>query len=197
MPDFPETRASLVARVKDPRDAEAWSRFVAVYHPVIYRLARNRGMQDADAEDLAQQVLASVATAVKRWEPDPNRGRFRTWLTRITRNAVTNALARARPDRGDGGTDSLALLEQQPNVDTAADEDLERESRRAVFRWAQEKIQPEFQPSTWAAFQRTTVEGQNIEQAAEALGKTPGAIYAARSRVMRRLKETVRQYDDD
>lgn len=194
MAEFPDTRASLIARVKDPRDAEAWSRFVDVYRPVIYRLARKRGMQDADAEDLTQEVLTAVAKAVERWEPDPRRGRFRTWLARIAKNAVTNALTRARPDRGGGENDGASRLEQHP--DPCSDDELQREYQRSVFRWAQEQIRREFRASSWAAFQRTTVEGQSVEQAAVALGKSAGAVYAARSRVMRRLKEMVRRYED-
>jgi len=196
MAEFPETRASLVARVKDPRDSEAWARFVAVYRPVIYRLARKRGLQHSDAEDLTQHVLLAVAKAVDRWEPDPDRGRFRSWLTQIARNAITNALTRAPPDRGHGGTDFVSLLQQHPDPTFTAAEEFDREYQRAVFRWAQDQIRREFQQSTWAAFRRTAVEGQCIDQVAAELRKSVGAVYAARSRVMRRLKEMVRQYED-
>ncbi len=159
MAEFPETRESLVARVKDPGDGEAWARFVAVYRPAIYRLARKRGLQHSDAQDLTQLVLLAVAKAVERWEPDPDRGRFRAWLTRIARNAITNALTRARPDRGIGGTDLVDLLARHPDPSSSVCEDLDHEYQRAVFRWAQQRIRREFRPSTWEAFRRTTVDG--------------------------------------
>jgi RNA polymerase sigma factor (sigma-70 family) len=197
MSEFPETRESLLARVKDPLDREAWIHFSAVYRPVVYRLARARGLQDADAQDLAQQVLAAVANAIERWEPDPERGRFRSWLSQIVRNAATNALTRVRPDTATGGTDVVSRLAQHPERDPEATEDFENEYRRAVFRWAQDRIREEFQESTWSAFQRTAVYGQSVPQVADDLGISVGAVYAARSRVMRRLKEMVRQYDDE
>jgi RNA polymerase sigma-70 factor (ECF subfamily) len=71
----PETRPSLILRVRDPNDADAWNQFATLYRPVILRLARRKGIQAADAEDLAQQVLLSVAGAIERWQPDQQRAR--------------------------------------------------------------------------------------------------------------------------
>lgn len=195
MPEFPDTRESLLARVKDPQDEDAWRRFVTVYRPVIYRLARGRGLQDADAQDLTQQVLLSVAHAIERWEPDPGKGRFRSWLSRIVRNAAMNALTRRHPDMAVGGSEVAKLLEQLPEPDESSLADFDHEYRRAVFRWAQDRIRQEFHESTWDAFWRTAVQGQSVEQAADQLGRSLGAVYAARSRVMRRLKEAVRQFE--
>jgi RNA polymerase sigma-70 factor (ECF subfamily) len=69
MNDWPEASESLILRMKDPADADAWSAFLAIYRPVVYRLASSRGLQDADAEDLAQQVFVSIARAVEGWKP--------------------------------------------------------------------------------------------------------------------------------
>src|SRR5262245_7524896 len=79
----PDTRASLLLRLADRTDREAWDQFSQIYTPVAYRLALRSGLQHADAEDLAQQVLASVAKAIGRWEEDPTRARFRTWFHRV------------------------------------------------------------------------------------------------------------------
>ena len=66
MNSTPETRASLLIRVRDPADQTAWHEFVEIYRPIILRLARQKGMQDADADDVAQQVLVAVAQAVEQ-----------------------------------------------------------------------------------------------------------------------------------
>ena len=87
-------------------------------------------------------------------------------------------------------------LEQQPEPDDSSPGDFDHEYQRAVFRWAQTQVRPEFQDTTWDAFWLTTVEGQTVEQVADRLSKSLGAVYAARSRVMRRLKEAVRQFED-
>jgi RNA polymerase sigma-70 factor (ECF subfamily) len=193
MSEFPETHKSLLVRIQRPRDEEAWREFVAIYRPVVYRLARKSGLQHADAEDLAQRVMMAVRRAIGNWDADPGKGRFRSWLARIARNAIINALTRRPPDLAAGGTAIFGLLEEQPEPDQRTQENLESEYRRSLFRWAAQRIRPEFHDGTWDAFWLTTVEGKDTEEAARALGKTAGAIYAARSRVMRRLKDEIQQ----
>ena len=194
MAEFPETRASLILRLRTDADQEAWGEFVEIYRPVIYRFARRRGLQHADAEDLAQQVLASVAAAVHRWQPDETRGRFRTWLGRIAHNRIINALTRRAPDRAVGGESANDLLAGQP-AGAGPDSDLLRiEYRREVFQWAARQIRGEFQPETWVAFWQTAVEGRPAAEVAAMIGKTAGAVYAARGRVMRRLREKVSEW---
>lgn len=191
--ELPETRNSLLLRLRDPDDCESWQEFVAVYRPVVYRMARRRGMQDADAQDLAQAVLLSVADSVQHWEVDPKRARFRTWLARVVRNAIIDAFRRRRPDMGEGGTTHVARLHEQPVPDKG---EIDVEHRRELFRWAARQVRWEFAEETWLAFWQTTVEGRPIEEVATELRKTPGAIYIARSRVMRRLQERVRDAED-
>lgn len=86
MPGFPTTRHRLLVRLRDSADHEAWEEFVLVYSPAIYRFARKRGLQHADAQDLAQTVLSAVAQRVADGKPDADWARFRTWLARIASN---------------------------------------------------------------------------------------------------------------
>jgi RNA polymerase sigma-70 factor (ECF subfamily) len=195
MSPVPETRESLILRVRDPEDREAWNEFTAIYRPVVYRMARRRGLQDADAEDLVQRVLMSVSRAIEGWEPDRERAPFRAWLRRITRNAIINAVSRGRPDTGAGGTSMLRRLEQQADAGSDVLEAIEVEYRRSVLRWAARQVQCEFHDETWIAFRMTAIDGRTVEETADLLGKSPGAVYAARSRVMRRLKARVADYE--
>lgn len=194
---IPETRASLLIRVRDPADQAAWHEFVEIYRPVILRLARKKGMQEADAEDVAQQVLVAVAKAVEQRGHDPRRAKFRTWLGRVAHNAILNALTRGKPDRGAGDSALLAVLNQHESH-TGPDSDLLRlEYRREVFRWAARQVRQEFHQATWNAFWLTAVEGRPVEAVAEDLTKNRGAIYAARSRVMRRIQDKVTEYEQE
>ena len=187
----------MLIRVRDPADQAAWHEFVEIYRPVILRLARQKGMQEADAEDVAQEVLAAVAKAVEQREHDPQRAKFRTWLNRVAHNAILNALTRGRPDRGSGDSALLAVLNQHESH-SGPDSDLLRlEYRREVFRWAARQVRKEFQQATWDAFWLTAVEGRAVEVVAEELAKNRGAIYAARSRVMRRIQEKVTEYEQE
>jgi RNA polymerase sigma-70 factor (ECF subfamily) len=191
----PETRASLLIRLKDQADEEAWFEFTEIYRPVIFRLACRRGMQPADADDLVQQVLSAVARVIDRWQADPQRARFRTWLNRVATNAVINALTRGKPDRGSGDSGLQDLLNAQPAVNGAESELVRIEQRREVFRWAARQIRSEFHADTWDAFWWTAVEGRDVDQVAVQLHRSRGAVYAARSRVMRRLKEKVHEWE--
>ena len=190
----PETRDSLLVRVRDASDHQAWCEFTEIYRPVICRLAIAKGLQHADAEDLAQQVLLCVARSIERWQPDDGRARFRTWLRQVAHNAIINALTRGKPDVGVGGdADPLADRPAREEPDSSL---LRIEYRREVFRWAARRIREEFQPSTWDAFWLTAVDGVDGEEAAQSLGKSVGAIYAAKSRVMRRLRETIEEFEE-
>ena len=192
----PETHASLLLRVRDPSDREAWFEFAEIYRPVIVRLARTKGMQDADADDLAQRVLVSIAGAIDRFEPNDKRAKFRTWLKRVSENAILNAITRGSKDVGTGGDMFDSLLEREP-ASCGPDSDLLRiEYRREVFNWAARRIRDEFEPATWDAFWQTAVEAREVEDVAAELGKNRGSIYAARSRVMRRLKEKIVEFEE-
>jgi RNA polymerase sigma factor (sigma-70 family) len=191
----PETRISLLIRVRDPADQAAWGEFVEIYQPIILRMARQRGMQEADAEDVVQSVLTAITKAIEQREHDPRRAKFRTWLHRVTHNTILNALTREKPDRGSGDSELLAVLNQH-ETRTGPDSDLlQLEYRREVFRWAVRQVRKEFHQDTWDAFWLTAVEGRSIEEVSKELAKKPGAIYAARSRVIRRIQEKVTEHE--
>jgi RNA polymerase sigma factor (sigma-70 family) len=197
MDEPPPTRDSLILRLRDPADAVAWREFTALYEPLVYHLACRKGLQDADARDLCQEVLLTVARAVHRWEPDPARGSFRGWLSRITRNLLVNFLTRQHEPRGSGASSAQELLEAQPSADPSAAALFEVEYRRRVFRWAAGEIQGEFTPTTWQAFWRTAVGGQPPKEAASELGLTVGAVYIARSRILARLRQKIEELGDE
>src|SRR5688500_13767280 len=90
------TRVSLLVRVRDPRDEAAWLEFVEVYGPLIYRYARRAGLQEADADDVTQEVLRTTVRTMPAFEYDPRRGRFRSWLKTLTMNQVRDHLARGK-----------------------------------------------------------------------------------------------------
>ncbi len=196
MTEFPETRESLLLQVRDPRNRDAWEQFVQIYGPVIYRLARQRGMQDADAQDLSQQVLMAVASAVGRWNRNGESARFRHWLRRVARNAIINALSRRPQDRAVGGSSVQELLDEQPQSDENTEKQIKLEYRRELYLQAANMVRADVHPETWQAFELTVIGGQDIEMAENQLGKSVGAIYAARSRIMRRLREAVRELED-
>jgi RNA polymerase sigma factor (sigma-70 family) len=188
----PVTRPSLLVRLRDPRDDRAWAEFIAIYSPLIYRLARRKGFQDADAADLVQEVLRAAAGAIDRWDPDPARGSFRHWLFKIARNLMINLLERQRrrPKESGGGDieDLVGLQPARASEDSAL---FDEEYRRQLFHWAAERVRPEMRASTWSAFWGTAVEGRKAREVGEKLGLSVGAVYMARCRVLGRIREVI------
>jgi len=197
MDEPPATRVSLILRLRDPADTVAWHEFVTLYEPLVYHLARRKGLQDADARDLCQEVLLTVARAVHTLKPDPALGTFRGWLFRITRNLLVNYLTRQPQPRGSGATSVQELLEAQPSADPSATAVFEAEYRRRVFRWAADAIQHEFTPSTWQAFWQTAVVGRPPKEVASELSLSVGAVYIARSRILARLRQRIEELGDE
>src|SRR5262245_16426 len=112
MTPIPTTRASLLFRLRDSQDHEAWVEFVSLYEPVAYRLLRRHGLQDADAREVMQDLLLAVSRSIDRWDPAKERGLFRGWLRRVVRNLVINWLKqRARRATAIGGSDLQSMLE--------------------------------------------------------------------------------------
>jgi RNA polymerase sigma factor (sigma-70 family) len=196
MAEVPPTQPSLIVRIRDAGDAEAWAQFVRVYAPVIYRYARGRGLQDADAADLSQDVLRSVAVAVRRFDYDRERGRFRGWLFTLAHHRLRDWVGRNhRQVQGTGDSGVKALLDQQPAGDPA-EAAWQEEYERQLFRVAAERVRACVEDSTWRAFWLTSVEGQNGRQVAEALGVSQAAVYLAKSRVLVRLRQEIRHLED-
>jgi len=190
MPEFPETDYSLIDRVKDMSDRASWLDFMRIYQPVVYRLARRRGMQDADAHDIVQQVFASISRSLAEWKPAKDQPPFRAWLTTIARNAITTALTRRRPDQGTGSSSVADVLERLPNAEQTNAE-LIMEARREIVRWAAEQIRPEFTELTWDIFWKTAMQEVSVAEVSKSTGKSIGAIYVTRHRVLSRLKEKI------
>jgi RNA polymerase sigma-70 factor (ECF subfamily) len=175
--------------MRDPRDGSAWCQFVDLYAPLVFGYARKQGLQEADAADLAQDVLLAVAGAIGRLEYDPARGAFRNWLFTIVRRKLANWRAGQAGDaRASGDTSTHDLLNQYPAPQT---EDIawQVEWEDRLFAWASEQVRRGVLDTTWQAFWKTAIEGQSGKQTAAALGLSVTAVYNARSRVRARLTE--------
>jgi len=196
MGDAPSTRPSLLIRLRDARDGQAWTHFEGLYGPLIFGFARKHGLQDADAGDLRQEVLRLVAGAVGGLEYDARAGSFRGWLFTVVRNQLRKFLGRRPHDRGAGDSVTQVLLEQQP----APEEDQaawEEEFRQRLFHYAANQVRGDFSAATWQAFWQTAVQGRPAKEVAAGLGLTAAAVYLAKGRVMTRLKEQIRLLQEE
>ena len=188
----PATRSSLLIRLRNTRDDEAWTEFIGVYEPVIYRMARRRGLQDADAREIVQEVLVSVSTAIDRFDLDGS-GAFRGWLSRITRNATIDRLRRIA-SRGEtvDASGVIRELDAAAGDERIADE-FDQDRREQLFRWAAGRVRRRTDEVKWMAFWKTSVEGASIGDVAQELGLEEGTVYVARCRIIKRIRELVHE----
>ena len=189
------TQKSLILRIRDVSDADAWSHFVEIYGPLVYRYGRRQGLQDADAADLSQTVLTEVAHCIDRFDYDAAIGRFRNWLMVIARYKLSRLSKKQARHSGSGDTQMLNLLEQHPAGDDFA-EKWESEYRDHLFRWAAEQVRHEVEEGTWLAFWRTAVENRSPADVAEELGIKVGTVYVAKSRVLLRIRDKIATVDE-
>jgi RNA polymerase sigma factor (sigma-70 family) len=190
--ESPETQPSLLVRLRDAADAPAWSQFVDIYAPLVYDFARRRGLQDADAADLTQEVLAAVAQSVRRFDYDPRRGSFRGWLFTVVVNKFRTLRDRLyRNEHGSGDTTAQQLLQAVP---AATDNDeWDKEYQQRLFAWAAQQVEAAVEEKTWQAFWQTSVGGVRPRDAAKQLHLSVAAVYMAKSRVLARLKELIQK----
>jgi RNA polymerase sigma factor (sigma-70 family) len=185
----PSTRPSLLVRLRDAQDSDAWRQFVELYAPLVYRYGRRHRLQDADAADLTQDVLRAVSVAMQRQDYRRERGTFRGWLFTLAHHKLCDLLTRLRRQaEGSGDSRTQKLLDQLPSPR----EDLwNQQYEQRLLAWAAERARPEFTEATWQAFWLTTVEGQSAAAVARNLELSVGAVYIAKSRVQARLKKLV------
>ncbi|MEM9353650.1 MAG: sigma-70 family RNA polymerase sigma factor [Planctomycetota bacterium] len=189
------TRGSLLGRIRDTNDADAWAAFVDIYGPLVYRYGRRKGLQDSDAADLSQAVLTEVARCIDRFSYDPSLGRFRNWLMVIARHQLSSLADKHVRHAGSGDSRVAVELHQLP-ADDDLEERFESEYREHLFRWAADKVRDEVEESTWLAFWRTSVEGAPPQKVADELEKKVGSIYVAKSRIVLRIRELIASVDD-
>ena len=188
MEQWPSTHGSLLVRVRDVSDQEAWASFVQIYAPVVYRYVRRRGLQDADAADVSQEVLRRVAAAMQEFRYDRQRGSFRGWLFTVTRNALQNFREGDRRRMATLATYARQLIEHPPDEERDDSQIWDEEYERQLLAEAAEHVRPRFSATTWQAFWQTAVEGKSAPEISQALGISVGALYVARSRVLAKLR---------
>ncbi|WP_169974597.1 sigma-70 family RNA polymerase sigma factor [Tautonia rosea] len=201
----PRTRPSLLARVRVRSDLQAWNEFVKWCVPLICDECRRQGIRDVESEEIVQRVLIRLATAMDHFAYDPSRT-FRGWLRTLTRSTILNywqrgegRAAKSREMTVDPTQWSWPVVDRKPQeVDESDERDLPHSWRLKLNRIAhvQKLARQRFSADTWQAFWLVQVEERSPSEAALALGKTPGAVRAARVRVLAMLKQIWDEMDD-
>jgi RNA polymerase sigma-70 factor (ECF subfamily) len=188
------TSTTLLGKLRhNPADQSAWDAFAARYGPQIYLWCRRWQLQDADAQDIAQTVLATLLKKMRDFVYDPS-GSFRGWLKTVTRNAWLKCLdRRKRSGMGDHShTAQLETLEGSESLEAH----LEAEYDRELLELAILRVAQRVESHTLEAFRLTALEGKTAAEVADRLGMKIPAVYVARKRVQDALRQEVRLLDE-
>lgn len=189
---WPSTHVSLLIGVRAPGDDNAWRRFVDLYGPPIYRFCRTRGLQHADASDVMQDVFLAVGRFIPKFDYDPSRGKFRSWLSLIIRQSIGNHCRR----NADAAIKfSLDALESE--TDSGAMAEWEAELNRHLLNRALAAIRSEFQPEVWCAFEQVWLADVPPMDVARQLCQKPQWVYTAKFKVLQRLREELGRMAED
>ncbi|MEO1616515.1 MAG: sigma-70 family RNA polymerase sigma factor [Planctomycetota bacterium] len=195
----PETRLSLIIRLRNPRDAAAWESFVDLYGNLIRQVALKLGVDADEAADIAQETLLSVSRAIDRFEPREGEFAFRGWLAKIARNQTLQTLRRRRRpavplnslSAGPSASGDSIPASLEPSESDPLEAIFETEHRRQLFRIASTNVRKRTGEVNWKAFWMTFIDEVSSEQTASTLGMRVAQVYVARSRVLAAIRKEV------
>jgi RNA polymerase sigma-70 factor (ECF subfamily) len=191
-----DTSLTVLERLqKNPDDPQAWKLFIDRYRPRIRDWCQAWGLQDSDADDVAQDVLVKLFAALRKFRYDPSRS-FRAWLKTVTQHAWSDFVAARRrdPGRNAGGIDTITdSAEAQSDLERQLEDAFDRE----LFEIATRRIKARTKPANWDAFQLTAVDGLSGAEAARKLGIPVGRVFVAKHRVQKALQDEVRMLKNE
>jgi RNA polymerase sigma-70 factor (ECF subfamily) len=189
------TRPSLLLRIREPRDTEAWQTLVEIYGRLVYRHCRGKKLLHQDAENVTQEVFAQISQSIRAFDYQPDLGRFRDWLGTVTRHEIQRFQKKeARAARGgdpaaEGLLGNIAARDEDTNWDEAF--------HAHVLATALARCRPHFANQTWRAFELVWLEKRPTTEVAKELNLRIDQVYVAKSRVLDRLEQEVRELADD
>jgi RNA polymerase sigma-70 factor (ECF subfamily) len=186
------TRATLLERVRDPRDAAAWEEFFALYAPLLEGYARALGLCVADAEEIRDQCLAVVVERLETFHYDRSKGSFKGWLHRIARDKVVDALRRPRAVQHE-----TAVLAAVPDPGEGPDEAWEREWRAEHLRFALAEARRERDAGGRELVDLLLDETLTADEIAARAGLNANQVYKARSRLVEDVRAVLRRLGED
>jgi RNA polymerase sigma-70 factor (ECF subfamily) len=190
------TGSVLLLLLSNPSDPQNWSNFVERYGPKIYGWCRQRGLQEADCQDVTQEVLTQLVQKLRTFAYDPGKGSFRSWLKTVTHHAWCDYLEHRQRAGGVGADDDV--LERMESLEAREDllKTLAETFDLEVFAEAQARVRLQVSPRDWNIFEALALEGRPGPVVAKELGMTVAAVLTAKSRVQKKLRQQIRLLDE-
>lgn len=184
-----DTSLSLLARIRNPTDVDSWNTFVNIYAPLMRRWLRAFDVQEADVDDLLQEVLSTAARELPKFQHSERPGAFRSWLRKVLVNRLRHFWrGRQQPTIAAGGSSVWERLQQLEDDASPTSSEWDAEHDRELLSRLMDIVQPTFSPKTWEAFRRQMFGQQRADQVAADLEMSLSSVYVARSRVLAALR---------
>jgi RNA polymerase sigma-70 factor (ECF subfamily) len=188
------TRATLLIRLRDKTDESSWAEFVEIYTPLLYAYCQKREIKPADIADIVQNVFRSISLAMKGFEYDPSKGRFKAWLFTVLRNAISTHYRKAgRAPVTTRETMIVERIESSPEGAEVADWDHDYQLR--LLNWGMDKIKAEVSEQAWTIFTETALKERAPEEVAQELGMKKNAVSVTKYRVVQKLRQKLHSID--
>ncbi len=192
-----KTRESLLLRLKDERNEDAWREFHSIYGRLIFGYSLHFDISYAEAEDVVQEVCIKVFRQIIRFDYSPERGRFRGWLKTMTRNTVIDYLRR-KQTRLKASREFRRDMEQKLKDEAAADDEIWRkEWEKALYETAMERVRERVGEETFRIFKRYVLDRDSAQDVANETSLDANAIYAVKHRVLKYLRNEVEKIRND
>ncbi|MCA9138847.1 MAG: sigma-70 family RNA polymerase sigma factor [Planctomycetales bacterium] len=183
------TSISLLQRLREDPGAEDWQSLMRDYSPLIRRWLSAHGVQDHDADDITQEVMTILVRRIGEFQRQRT-GSFRCWVRTMTVNCMRDHARRARKSpRGTGGSDMVDLMNALSDDHSELSQRWDEQHAQYLLDVMLKKIRPEFRENSWQAFTKTAIEKLSPQVAAEQIGISVNAVFVAKSKVLKRLRE--------
>lgn len=189
--EFPETRPSLLATLDGSGGGSRWLEFYQRYAPAVFRVARHRGLDQHDAEDIVQQSMVTISRHIGKFNYNRDRGAFRNWVRRIAETRIVDFTRRRR-----AVTVPLDNVEQPIDQGASLEALWEQEWKLQDLLYCVDQCKSEVAPRTFAAFRLYVLEGVSASDTAEQLGMTANHVYVIRSEVLKRVRHFAKALED-
>jgi RNA polymerase sigma-70 factor (ECF subfamily) len=195
--EFLPTRESLLGRLKDWKDEESWREFVNIYRQLIFSAARKSGLTEAEADDVVQETIVSVAKTIREFQYDPERCSFKTWLRHLTQKRIADHY-RKRPrehllrEASGGAATGTGAFERVPSpgdLETIWEE----EWQKKILDAALERVRTQASARQYQMFDLYVLKKMRVQEVATALGTSVAQVYLAKHRISRLIKREVHQ----
>ena len=190
----PHTRETLLLRLRDVADEDSWAEFAEIYTPLLYAYCQKREIKHADAADIVQEVMKSVAKAMQGFHYDPGKGAFKAWLFTCLRHAIGDHYRKqSRRPITAAETLLVSLIDSEPQKKEV--DEWELDYQRQLLAWVIERIKPEFSERIWEVFDQTALQDRDPSEVAKSLGMSTNAVAVAKHRVVKRLRDKAHSID--